>query len=92
MDQEKPVEKKKPRMIAKIFHYMFITWILQPLGFYWCDKCQRLTRYDYQITIQPSLDGNKIKMKIPYCTRCLAIKTAKQNKIVKPYRRKIING
>jgi len=80
---------KKMNFFTKLFHYIFITWILQPLDFYWCDKCQRITRYDYQINIQPSLDGKKVKMKIPYCTRCLALQHAKNKQLVKPYRKRI---
>ena len=88
MDQQ-PVQKKIG-IVKKFFHYIFITWILQGMfDFYWCDKCQRLTRYDYQIRIQPTLDGKKAKMKIPYCTRCVALEVSKQkSKIIKPYRKR----
>lgn len=78
--------------IKKTFHYLFISYVLHPLGFYWCDKCNRLTRWDYQISIQPSLDGRKIKMKVPYCTRCITIKMANEKKIIKPYRKKTIKN
>lgn len=87
---ETKVEQKKIGIFKKTFHYIFITRILQPVfNFYWCDKCNRLTRYDYQITIQPSMDGNKVKMKIPYCTRCVALESSKKKQIVKTYRKKL---
>lgn len=86
MDQEPG--KKKVNIFKKMFHYIVVVWIFQNIfGFYWCDKCQRLTRWDEQIRIQPTLDGRKAKLRIPYCTRCVAIEVSKKKKLVQPYRK-----
>lgn len=76
-------QTKKRSFFFKILNWLFITMVLQPLDFYWCDKCQRLTRYDYQVRIQPTVDGKKLKMKIPYCTRCVALDASKRKSLIR---------
>jgi hypothetical protein len=79
-----------PGYFKKILNYLVVKFILHPMDFYWCDKCERFTRYDYQITIQPTVDGKKAKMRVPYCTRCLALDISKRKNRIRTLPKKKI--